>query len=228
MRLLLSYAVLVWTVLSLDVAAGFAQQQNSHPGCHHQNRISTSLFGYSYSSAQPFGDNAPNHQPGGGYRYSPSPEWEYLGSAIDRDAIDRLRPNNAPMPSAQQQQQSMSKSASYGYTPTTQIGDNAAALARNYAHVAPSWEYQGPARDRQVGSVAEASRMLGMGGSSVAATGAGALPPSAGFSSNKVEIPTLFVKKTEEERKKMVAAQKIVPLESTSAWEKVCEFVLGI
>ncbi|WPT13571.1 Nuclear pore complex protein NUP35 [Picochlorum sp. SENEW3] len=48
------------------------------------------------------------------------------------------------------------------------------------------------------------------------------------YSSNKVEIPTLSVKKTEEERKKMVAAQKIVPLESTSAWEKVCEFVLGI
>lgn len=160
MKLLLSTVVAVWTALSLGGAYGFVQQNS-------EVRIPT-LLGYLYSSSMPFGDNAPNHQPGGGYRYSPSPEWEYLGSSIDRDAINRLRPNNVPMPSGTQAAPQngigagMPKPAfTYGYTPCSPIGDNAAALARNFAHVAPSWEYQGPARNGQVSSIAEASRMLG-------------------------------------------------------------------
>ena len=155
-------------------ASGFVQNSE---GCF---RVPTFLtMGYDYSSAQPFGDNAPNHQPGGGYRYTPSPEREYLGSSIDRDAMDRLSPSYRPSGQfgAQQSEASAGMPNYYGYSPCQPMGDNAAALASNYAHVAPSWEYQGSARERHVGSIADASRMLG------GSAGGAALPPPAGTQS---------------------------------------------
>ena len=160
------------STLLLGNASGFMPQNSIE---NHVRRASTFLHGYDYRS-QPFGDNAPNHQPGGGYRYSPAPEREYLGSSIDRDAIDRLSPSYGPSDQFGAQQSGVSTGMPnyYGYSPCQPMGDNAAALARNYAHSAPSWEYQGSAREGHVGSIADASRMLG------GSAGGAALPPSAG------------------------------------------------
>ena len=157
------------STLLLGNASGFMPQNSEN----HVRRV-TFLMGYDYSSAEPMGDNAP--QPGGGYRYSPSPEREYLGSSIDRDAIDRLSPSYGPSGQfgAQQSRTGAGMPNYYGYSPCQPMGDNAAALARNYAHSAPSWEYQGSAREGHVGSIADASRMLG------GSAGGAPLPPSAG------------------------------------------------